>query len=147
MCFPLFKKSFTLASEVSIEDYDNGDDNNDNSDNDSDTNLGEDIRKLDYGQHVERKRTLRTRGIKMLELEEADKILNKGFKDQIYDVYRYLPPATQVCTFVLTQYIKQFYIYQFLIEVCFISATLPHEILEMTIKFMLDPIRYVHLIF
>ena len=73
MCFPLFKKSFTLASEVSIEDYDNGDDNNDNNDNDSDTNLGEDIRKLDYGQHVERKRTLRTRGIKMLELEEADK--------------------------------------------------------------------------
>ena len=86
----------------------------------------------------------------MLELEEADKILNKGFKDQIYDVYRYLPPATQVCTFVLTQYIKQFYIYQFLIEVCLISATLPHEIheiLEMTSKFMSDPIRYVHLIF
>ena len=118
------------------------------------TNLGEDIRKLDYGQHVVsgmiskltsffwikiyfkisdkllgtpgrvfdmiRRRTLRTRGIKMLILDEADEMLNKGFKEQIYDVYRYLPPSTQVCL---------------------ISATLPHEILEMTSKFMSDPIR------
>lgn len=95
------------------------------------TNLGEDIRKLDYGQHVVsgtpgrvfdmiRRRTLRTRSIKMLVLDEADEMLNKGFKEQIYDVYRYLPPATQVCL---------------------ISATLPHEILEMTSKFMTDPIR------
>ena len=43
-----------------------------------------------------------------------------GFKEQIYDVYRYLPPATQVDL---------------------VSATLPHEILEMTSKFMTDPIR------
>ena len=43
-----------------------------------------------------------------------------GFKEQIYDVYRYLPPATQVVL---------------------LSATLPHEILEMTQKFMTDPIR------
>ena len=95
------------------------------------TNLGEDIRKLDYGQHVVsgtpgrvfdmiRRRTLRTRGIKVLILDEADEMLNKGFKEQIYDVYRYLPPSTQVCL---------------------ISATLPHEILEMTSKFMSDPIR------
>lgn len=46
--------------------------------------------------------------------------LDPGFKEQIYDVYRYLPPATQVVL---------------------ISATLPHEILEMTNKFMTDPIR------
>ena len=45
-----------------------------------------------------RRRTLRTRGIKMLVLDEADEMLNKGFKEQIYDVYRYLPPATQVTT-------------------------------------------------
>ena len=43
-----------------------------------------------------------------------------GFKEQIYDVYRYLPPATQVVL---------------------LSATLPHDILEMTSKFMTDPIR------
>ncbi|XP_052867863.1 eukaryotic initiation factor 4A-III isoform X1 [Anopheles cruzii] len=95
------------------------------------TNLGEDIRKLDYGQHVVsgtpgrvfdmiKRRVLRTRSIKMLVLDEADEMLNKGFKEQIYDVYRYLPPATQVVL---------------------ISATLPHEILEMTSKFMTDPIR------
>lgn len=70
------------------------------------TNVGEDIRKLDYGQHVVsgtpgrvfdmiRRRNLRTRAIKMLILDEADEMLNKGFKEQIYDVYRYLPPATQ----------------------------------------------------
>ncbi|CAB0015662.1 unnamed protein product [Nesidiocoris tenuis] len=95
------------------------------------TSLGEDIRKLDYGQHVVsgtpgrvfdmiKRRTLRTRGIKVLVLDEADEMLNKGFKEQIYDVYRFLPPATQVVL---------------------ISATLPHEILEMTSKFMTDPIR------
>jgi len=32
----------------------------------------------------------------MLILDEADEMLNKGFKEQIYDVYRYLPPAIQV---------------------------------------------------
>lgn len=50
----------------------------------------------------------------------ADTVCPAGFKEQIYDVYRYLPPATQVVL---------------------ISATLPHEILEMTNKFMTDPIR------
>jgi len=32
----------------------------------------------------------------MLVLDEADKMLYKGFKELIYNVYRYLPPATQV---------------------------------------------------
>lgn len=95
------------------------------------TSIGEDIRKLEYGQHVVsgtpgrvfdmiRRRSLRTRNIKMLVLDEADELLNKGFKDQIYDVYRYLPPATQVVL---------------------LSATLPNDVLEMTTKFMTDPIR------
>ncbi|KAH9938370.1 ATP-dependent RNA helicase FAL1 [Fomitopsis serialis] len=90
-----------------------------------------DIRKLEYGQHVVsgtpgrvfdmiRRRSLRTRNIKMLVLDEADELLNKGFKDQIYDVYRYLPPATQVVL---------------------LSATLPYDVLEMTTKFMTDPVR------
>ncbi len=67
------------------------------------TSIGEDIRKLDYGQHVVsgtpgrvfdmiRRRHLRTRNVKMLVLDEADELLNKGFRDQIYDVYRHLPP-------------------------------------------------------
>lgn len=67
-----------------------------------------------------RRRVLRTKCITMLMLDEADEMLNRGFKEQIYDIYRYLPPATQVIL---------------------MSATLPHEILEMTTKFMTDPIR------
>jgi ATP-dependent RNA helicase len=95
------------------------------------TNIGEDIRKLDYGQHVVsgtpgrvfdmiKRRNLRTRSIKLLVLDEADEMLNKGFKEQLYDIYRYLPPGAQVVL---------------------LSATLPHEILEMTSKFMTDPVR------
>merc|ERR1711904_628553 len=93
--------------------------------------IGEDIRKLDNGVHLVsgtpgrvfdmiKRRNLRTRSIKMFILDEADEMLSQGFKEQIYDVYRYLPPATQV---VLT------------------SATLPNEVLEMTTKFMTDPVR------
>ena len=67
-----------------------------------------------------RRRNLRTRNIRMFILDEADEMLNKGFKEQIYDVYRFLPPGTQVIL---------------------LSATLPHEILEMTTKFMTEPIR------
>lgn len=95
------------------------------------TNVGEDIRKLDYGQHIVsgtpgrvadmiRRRHLRTRHIKMLVLDEADELLNRGFREQIYDVYRYLPPATQVVV---------------------VSATLPYDVLDMTTKFMTDPVR------
>ncbi|KAL8798952.1 MAG: hypothetical protein Q9182_006250 [Xanthomendoza sp. 2 TL-2023] len=95
------------------------------------TNVGEDIRKLDYGQHIVsgtpgrvadmiRRRNLRTRHIKILVLDEADELLNRGFREQIYDVYRYLPPATQVVV---------------------VSATLPYDVLDMTTKFMTDPVR------
>ncbi len=56
----------------------------------------------------------------MLILDEADEMLNKGFKEQVYDIYRYLPYGTQ-CVIV--------------------SATLPQEILEMTTKFMEDPVK------
>ncbi len=28
--------------------------------------------------------------------DESDEMLSRGFKDQIYDVYRYLPPDLQV---------------------------------------------------
>ncbi|SPO30536.1 ATP-dependent RNA helicase FAL1 [Ustilago trichophora] len=95
------------------------------------TSVGEDIRKLDYGQHIVsgtpgrvydmiRRRHLRTKNIKLLILDESDELLNMGFKDQIYDVYRYLPPSTQVVL---------------------LSATLPQDVLEMTSKFMTDPVR------
>ena len=93
--------------------------------------IGDDVRKLDHGVHIVsgtpgrvfdmiKRRNLRTRNIKALILDEADEMLNKGFKEQIYDVYRYLPPETQVVL---------------------VSATLPQEVLEMSTKFMTDPIR------
>jgi len=92
--------------------------------------VGEDIRKLENGVHIVSgtpgrvfdmisRKSLRTRNIKMLVLDEADEML-RGFKEQIYDVYRYLPHATQVVL---------------------VSATLTPDVLAMTKKFMNDPIR------
>ena len=72
-------------------------------------NLSEDIRSLEQGLHIVsgtpgfyyfmkgrvfdmiQRRHLRTRNIKMLILDEADEMLSKGFKEQVYDIYRYLP--------------------------------------------------------
>ncbi|KAF9620561.1 hypothetical protein IFM89_013226 [Coptis chinensis] len=51
--------------------------------------MGEDIRKLEYGVHV-------VSGTPGRVCDESDEMLSRGFKDQIYDVYRYLPPELQV---------------------------------------------------
>ncbi|WZN58587.1 eukaryotic initiation factor 4A-III [Chloropicon roscoffensis] len=93
--------------------------------------IGEDIRRLDHGVHVVsgtpgrvydmiKRRTLRTRQVRLLVLDEADEMLNRGFKEQIFDIYRYLPPETQVVL---------------------VSATLPREVLQVTGKFMTDPVK------
>lgn len=94
--------------------------------------MGEDIKKLELGGfHVVsgtpgrvcdmiKRRTFNTKSVKLLVLDEADEMLSRGFKDQIYFLYRYLPAE---------------------IQVVLISATLPDEILEMTNKFMTDPVR------
>ncbi|GMM36191.1 ATP-dependent RNA helicase [Saccharomycopsis crataegensis] len=95
------------------------------------THVGDDIKQLNRGQHIisgtpgrvcdmVKKRNLNTRHIKMLILDEADELLSKGFKQQIYEIYRYLPPGTQVVV---------------------VSATLPNDVLEMTSKFMTDPVK------
>jgi superfamily II DNA/RNA helicase len=67
-----------------------------------------------------KRNALSTAHLKALVLDEADEILNRGFKEQIYDIYRYLPASTQVVL---------------------ISATLPASVLEVTDKFMNDPVR------
>jgi len=36
----------------------------------------------------------------MFVLDEADEMLSRGFKDQIYDIFQLLPPKLQVCVFV-----------------------------------------------
>lgn len=95
------------------------------------THVGEDVKKLQQGQHVVsgtpgrvldmiKRRNLGVRQVKILILDEADELLCKGFKEQIYDIYRALPLSTQ-CVVV--------------------SATLPKQVLEMTSKFTSDPIR------
>ena len=92
--------------------------------------VNEDIRRLDSGVHVVsgtpgrvydmiRRRNLQAQAIKMLVIDEADEMLNRGFKDQIYDIYRYLPP----------------------LQVVLISATMPQEVLDMTKLFMNEPIQ------
>ena len=35
-------------------------------------------------------------GIKLFVIDEADEMLNRGFVEQIYEIYRWLPPRTQV---------------------------------------------------
>lgn len=37
-----------------------------------------------------------TDNIKMFTLDEADEMLSRGFKDQIYDIFQLLPPKLQV---------------------------------------------------
>jgi translation initiation factor 4A len=63
---------------------------------------------------------LRLDSLKNFFLDEADEMLSRGFKDQIYDIFQHLPPKVQVCLF---------------------SATMPQEILQLTNRFMRDPIR------
>jgi len=58
--------------------------------------------------------------VKMFVLDEADEMLSRGFKDQIYDVFQHLPSKVQVCLF---------------------SATMPDDILAITDRFMRDPIK------
>ena len=61
---------------------------------------------------------LYTDSLKMLIFDEADEILSKGFKDNIYNIVRTIPKETQICLF---------------------SATLPDDIFELTTKFMNEP--------
>lgn len=56
----------------------------------------------------------------MFVLDEADEMLSRGFKDQIYDVFRKLPSS---------------------IQVVLLSATMPTDVLEVTKRFMRDPVR------
>ena len=40
------------------------------------------------------RKTFKTKNIKMLIIDEADEMLSKGFKEQLYDIFRYLPINT-----------------------------------------------------
>lgn len=71
------------------------------------TSVREDTRILQGGVHVVvgtpgrvydmlRRRALRADQIRMFVLDEADEMLSRGFKDQIYDIFQLLPPKLQV---------------------------------------------------
>uniref|UniRef100_M3ZB30 RNA helicase n=1 Tax=Nomascus leucogenys TaxID=61853 RepID=M3ZB30_NOMLE len=66
------------------------------------------------------RRYLSLKYIKMFVLDEADEMLSHGFKDQIYDIFQKLNSNTQVIL---------------------LSATMPSDVLEVTKKFVRDPIR------
>lgn len=67
-----------------------------------------------------KRRALSTRDVKICVLDEADEMLSIGFKDQIYNIFQQLPANVQVALF---------------------SATMPPAILQLTEKFMRDPIK------
>lgn len=66
------------------------------------------------------RRYLSPKWIKMFVLDEADEMLSRGFKDQIYEIFQKLNTS---------------------IQVVLLSATMPTDVLEVTKKFMRDPIR------
>jgi len=95
------------------------------------TAVRDDIRTLQAGVHVVvgtpgrvydmiNRRALRLDSIKQFFLDEADEMLSRGFKDQIIDIFKFLPDSVQVCLF---------------------SATMPLDVLEVTQRFMRDPVR------
>lgn len=66
------------------------------------------------------RRFLKTDHIKVFALDEADEMLSKGFAENMYDIFQLLPAETQVVL---------------------LSATMPNDVLDVTKKFMRDPIR------
>ena len=95
------------------------------------TRVSDDIEKLQVGVHVVVgtpgrvydmlcRNVLRPQTIKMFILDEADEMLSRGFKDQIYAIFTTLPKNVQVGLF---------------------SATMPDEALEITHRFMTNPVK------
>ena len=67
-----------------------------------------------------RRKKIASTKCKIIVIAEADEMLSQGFKEQIYDIFQYLPRNIQVALF---------------------SATLPNEISNLTDKFMRDPVK------
>jgi translation initiation factor 4A len=67
-----------------------------------------------------RRKYINGKDIKIMILDEADEMLSRGFKDQIYNIFQYMNENMQVAIF---------------------SATLPSDILNITTKFMRDPVK------
>merc|ERR1711962_210595 len=95
------------------------------------TDVKKDMAVLEDGAHVIvgtpgrvfdmiNRKHLRPDQIKMFVLDEADEMLSRGFKDQIYDIFKTLSSSVQVIL---------------------LSATMPTEVLEVATNFMRDPVK------
>ena len=95
------------------------------------TNVREDLEVLQKGIHVVvgtpgriwdmiSREALRTQYVKLFILDEADEMLSRGFRKQIYEIFTLLPDQVQVALF---------------------SATMPDDVLEVTGRFMRNPVR------
>lgn len=95
------------------------------------TLVREDMRKLEAGVHIVvgtpgrvfdmiNRRALNVQHLKQFVLDEADEMLSRGFKDQIYDIFQNMPADMQVIL---------------------LSATMPMDVLEVTKRFMRKPVR------
>ena len=68
---------------------------------------------------LKRKR-LQATSFRILIIDEADELLSAGFKDQVYNIFQYMPTNVQVALF---------------------SATMPTELNALTEKFMRNPVK------
>ena len=62
-----------------------------------------------------RRNHVNVKHIRVLTLDEADEMLSTGFKDQVYNIFQYMPKDIQLCLY---------------------SATVPNEIAELSKKFI-----------
>lgn len=67
-----------------------------------------------------KRKKLNVNDLKILVMDEADELLSFGFKEQVYDIFQYMPSNIQVALF---------------------SATMPEELNKMTDKFMRNPVK------
>jgi translation initiation factor 4A len=93
------------------------------------TSIKDDLSMISKGVHIavgtpgrlldlSRRKQLNLNNIKLFVLDEADEMLSKGFKDQIYDIFQLLPSKAQVLL---------------------MSATMPNDTLDLANKFMRNP--------
>jgi len=67
-----------------------------------------------------RRRHINANKLKLIVLDEADEMLSSGFKEQVYNIFKYLNKNVQIALF---------------------SATLPNNIYQITNKFMRNPVK------
>ena len=96
------------------------------------TSIDEDIKKLDDNSpHILigcpgrvhdmlRRKKIKSSSLRLIVLDEADEMLSQGFKEQVYNIFQFLPKDIQISLF---------------------SATMPNELHVLTEKFMRNPIQ------